>query len=215
MPDGKSRMRPSHGFGSLWHLAGRFFGSLVPVGPPKSAQGWAVGFLLPAEAELFEASSGADRRHAIGVARRAIDLLRGADGRPVDTPTRAFVAAALLHDVGKTEARLGTFGRVVATVAAVALRREKVLAWVGHSPGSVAVPPPEDDRPPKPSRLSIRDWQARIGRYLTHDSIGARMLEGAGSDALTVSWAREHHLPESRWSVERRLGLALKEADGD
>ena len=67
----------------------------------------------------------------------------------------------------------------------------------------------------KPSRLSIRDWQARIGRYLTHDSIGARMLEGAGSDALTVSWAREHHLPESRWSVERRLGQALKEADGD
>ena len=141
MPDGKSRMRPSHGFGSLWHLAGRFFGSLVPVGPPKSAQGWAVGFLLPAEAELFEASSGADRRHAIGVHPPRIDLSTGTDGRPVDTPTRAFVAAALLHDVGEAEARLGTFGRVVATVAAVALRREKVLASVGHSPGSGTVRP--------------------------------------------------------------------------
>jgi hypothetical protein len=54
-----------------------------------------------------------------------------------------------------------------------------------------------------------------MGRYLMHDSIGAQLLEGAGSDSLTVTWAREHHLPESRWTVEHHLGHALKEADGD
>lgn len=54
-----------------------------------------------------------------------------------------------------------------------------------------------------------------MGRYLMHDSIGARLLEDVGSDVLTITWAREHHRPESRWSVERHLGHVLKEADGD
>ena len=219
-------MRSRQGFGSAGHLIGRFFGSVLPVGPSKSAQGWAISFLLPGEVTLFEASSGPDRRHAIGVARRAIGLLSSSGDEPGNTPTRAFVAAALLHDVGKSEARLGTLGRVIATAAAVALRREKVLAWGHDRPGAGAlrgsgagdlapVGPPGDDQPPPASRWSVRDWQARMGRYLMHDSIGARMLEEAGSDVLTVRWAREHHLPESRWSVEPCIGHVLKQADGD
>jgi hypothetical protein len=219
-------MRSRQGFGSVGHLIGRFFGSILPVGPSKSAQGWAISFLLPGEVTLFEASSGPDRRHAIGVARRAIGLLSNSGDKPGNTATRPFVAAALLHDVGKSEARLGTLGRVVATAAAVALRREKVLAWGHNRSGEGAVRgtraedhttarPPDDAQLPRPSRWSIREWQARMGRYLMHDSIGARMLEEAGSDLLTVRWAREHHLPESQWSVEPRIGHVLKEADGD
>jgi len=129
-----------------------------------------------------------------------------------------------LHDVGKIEARIGTVSRVVATVAAVVLGRENVVGWapVGPDCGEVAEGDVEGraevsrrDRLSGAARRSIRHWQARVGRYLMHDSIGARLLEEAGSDLLTVSWAREHHLPESRWSVERHLGIALKEADGD
>ncbi|HXY44364.1 MAG TPA: HD domain-containing protein [Acidimicrobiales bacterium] len=212
-------MRSSQGFGSSWHLAGRFLGSVLPVGPRKSAARWATGHLLPAETKLFESMSGPDRRHAIGVARRAIRLLNAS----ADTATREFVAAALLHDVGKSEAVLGTFGRVAATLAALALGRDRVLGWAGGSSLAATSQDGEDAdevrtggvRSTTSSPWSSRQLRARMGRYLMHDSIGARLLEGAGSDALTVTWAREHHLPENRWSVEPVLGHALKEADGD
>lgn len=202
-------MSSDQGFGQPWHLVSRFFGSLLPVGPPKSSEGWANGHLLPGEAELFGSMSGQDRRHAIAVARRAVRLLAEPSGTPAE-PTRGFVAAALLHDVGKTQARLGTFGRVAATMAAVALRRDTVVSWADHPPHAKA-----DGPSAAATRWSISDFRRRMGRYLMHDTIGANLLEEAGSDSLTIRWAREHHLPESRWSVERRLGRALKEADGD
>ena len=37
----------------------------------------------------------------------------------------------------------------------------------------------------------------------------------AGSDPLTEAWAREHHLPESDWTVDLDIGRALKDADDD
>lgn len=113
--------------------------------------------------------SDADRRHAVGVAVQLADQ------------PRAVLAAALLHDVGKIESRLGTFARVGATVLGMA----------------------------------SRDWGGRVGAYLRHDELGAALLEGAGSDPLTVAWAREHHLPEERWTVPLDVGRALQAADGD
>ena len=41
------------------------------------------------------------------------------------------------------------------------------------------------------------------------------MLALAGSDPLTVAWAREHHLPEDEWTVPTAVGEALKAADDD
>jgi hypothetical protein len=64
--------------------------------------------------------------------------------------------------------------------------------------------------------LAGRDrWRGRIGRYLRHDELGAGLLEAAGSDPLTVAWAREHHLPRARWTVPLDVGDALKAADDD
>ncbi len=51
--------------------------------------------------------------------------------------------------------------------------------------------------------------------YLTHDRVGGELLRQAGSEELTVAWAEQHHLPAREWTVERRLGEALKAADGD
>ena len=51
--------------------------------------------------------------------------------------------------------------------------------------------------------------------YLAHDRLGAELLRGAGSNELTSTWAREHHLPPARWTVDSRVADALKEADGD
>ena len=37
----------------------------------------------------------------------------------------------------------------------------------------------------------------------------------AGSDPLTVAWAREHHLPADEWTIDPELAQALHDADDD
>ncbi len=179
---------PGSEFGSFRHLAGRFFAALSPAGPAPSDERWARGWLLPGEDRLWLEMSGPDRRHAVGVARQTIDLLGPLGG---DQPDREVVAAALLHDVGKVEAGLGTLARAGVTLAAMAVGRSR-LANAGSG-----------------------GWRRRVALYLTHDVVGGRLLRQAGSDPFTWSWAEQHHLPPSRWTLERRLGSALKEADGD
>ncbi len=93
---------------SLGHLARRFRGSLSRAEPATADVAWAHALLLPREAALWSRMAVQDRRHAIEVARRF------AACRPGATP--AEMAGALLHDVGKQVAGLGTFARVVATV---------------------------------------------------------------------------------------------------
>jgi hypothetical protein len=134
--------------------------------------------------------SGPDRRHALGEAQ-AVDRHLG--DAPHGSARRPIMAAALLHDVGKVEAGMGTWSRVAATVIAVALGRQRVAAWAG--PG--------------------RGWRARAGRYVTHDRRGAILLAAAGSDPLTVAWAGEHHLPAARRTVDPAVGAVLAAADGD
>jgi len=169
------------------HLLRRFLGSLVPVGPGRADTEWAEAQLLTGERRLWYRLRPADRRHAVAVARRTRALLGEQADRPV-------LAAALLHDVGKLDARLGVYGRVVATVSG---------ALVGHDPEV------------------IRDWTRtrgftrRVGLYLQHPRLGGDMLALAGSDPLTVAWAREHHLPPDDWTVPMAIGLALRAADDD
>lgn len=91
-----------------WHLAARFFTSLSRKPPSDETEAWVADRLLPGEQGLWAQMSNQDRRHSALVGQRfaATD----------PAPPRELVAGALLHDVGKTECRLGTFGRVVATV---------------------------------------------------------------------------------------------------
>ena len=151
---------------ALSHLVRRFAGSLWPVGPKPADATWADERLLAGERELWRRMSRTDRRHAAGVARR-VERSLGPDA------TRPVLAAALLHDVGKTVSGLGTWGRVVATL-------------VGAVRGRVR-----------------------------HADLGAALLTEAGSDPLTVAWAREHHLPPRAWTVDTALAEALKTADDD
>ena len=58
-------------------------------------------------------------------------------------------------------------------------------------------------------------WGGRIGDYLHHDALGSALLADAGSSALTVTWAREHHLPPARWTVPPETGALLAAADDD
>ncbi len=92
----------------LWHLAARFFTSLSPKPPTDETEAWVAEQLSPGEQGLWDQMSNQDRRHSALVGQRFAEL-------DPDAP-RELVAGALLHDVGKIECRLGTFGRVVATL---------------------------------------------------------------------------------------------------
>lgn len=167
------------------HLIRRFLGSLAPGGPTALDAAWAESQLLAGELPLWLRMSGPDRRHAVAVARRVERALGNESTRPV-------LAAALLHDVGKIESGLRTYGRVVATVSARVAGPDMAHTW-RHQ----------------------RGFARRVGLYLLHDRIGGDLLELAGSDPLTVAWAREHHLPPEQWTVPRDIGEALKAADDD
>jgi len=167
------------------HLVRRFFATLWPAGPRRSDDAWARSQLLPEEERLWSRMSGPDRRHAVQVAHRV-------EHRLGDEATRPVIAAALLHDVGKIDARLGTYGRVVATVSGMAAGRETAHTWSER-----------------------KGFTRRVGLYLRHAELGGDVLEIAGSDPLTVAWARGHHLPPEQWTVPAEIGAALKAADDD
>jgi hypothetical protein len=93
---------------ATWHLAARFVTSLPPTPPSVDDEVWVDQHLLPGERRLWVRLSNQDRRHSIAVARRFVRI------RP--NATRAEIAGAILHDVGKVACGLGTFGRVAATI---------------------------------------------------------------------------------------------------
>ena len=134
-----------------------------------------------------------------GVGGGSNDHVSGSGGMVVEqagVSARAVVAGALLHDVGKVESGFGTLARAVVTGLALVVGRERI----GGPDEAVARWP---------------GWRGRVQRYFHHDRIGGELLRRAGSDPLTVAWAEQHHLPADRWTVERRVGEALKAADGD
>lgn len=171
--------------GKAAHLTRRFFTSLRPGGPSSADQQWVDTCLTDAELQLWHRMSGPDRRHAVGVARRVDEAMGGAAARPV-------LAAALLHDVGKIDSGLGTYGRVVATLSAAVAGPAAARDWVRTS-----------------------GFTRRVGLYLLHAELGGDMLGMAGSDPLTETWAREHHLPPEEWTIDPAIGHVLKDADDD
>ena len=170
---------------NLGHLTKRFFASLWPAGPSGTAEAWVVSVLTTDEQRLWRRMSRADRRHAVGVARKVERSLG-------DHATKPVLAAALLHDVGKVSAGLGTYGRIVATLAGAAAGRTMADAWTQG-----------------------KGFTRKVGLYLRHPALGADMLALAGSDPLTVTWAREHHLPQEEWTLPPAIAHALKDADDD
>ena len=87
--------------------------------------------LLAGERSLWVQLSNQDRRHSAAVARRFVQA------RP--DATRAEIAGAILHDVGKIECGLGTFGRVIATL--VGPRTAAFRAYHDHEEIGAAMAP--------------------------------------------------------------------------
>jgi hypothetical protein len=178
--------RPSQGPGRhvrAVHLVTRFFRSLGGAAPDPEQVGWLTAKLNPAERGHFKATSPPDQRHAVRCASSARELLG-------DAATDELVVASALHDVGKTEAGLGTVPRVLATVLIQLLRATRLDSW-----------------------LEVSGWRGAVARYAHHPESGAVLLEAAGSAPSVVVWAREHHFDAADRSLAPDLAGPLAEAD--
>ena len=82
--------------------------SLVPSQVQEIERQWVQSVLSPSEFDVWNNMMVQDRRHSVMVGRRFVMY------RP--TATQSEIAGALLHDVGKSVARLGSFARVIATL---------------------------------------------------------------------------------------------------
>ena len=174
------------------HRARRLVSTLRAKPPSTEDLEWVATWLTPLELRLFERMPVVDRSHSVGVARGVAAHL-GRVGLGIDDPeARWILAAALTHDVGKSVAGLGTYGRVMATLSEAVGGRSMARVWA--------------DR---------RGMTRRIGLYLQYPALGADLLAVAGADARVVAWAAEHHEPEETWSVPVDAGRLLSAADDD
>jgi len=172
------------------HLSGRFARALYPGAPRAEDIVWVESVLTPDAFVQFRRQPRHDQRHAIGVARVVQADLGGTPHADDDR----WLAAALLHDIGKLDSGLGVWGRVAATVSASVAGHDMAAAW---SQGG--------------------GFTRRVGLYLRHPELGADRIRLAGGPEEAARWAAAHH-DASRWA---ELGLpadvvaALDAADND
>ena len=103
-----------------------------------------------------------------------------------------WLAAALLHDVGKLDAGLGVVGRSVATVLGAIAGSTRVDRWALTS-----------------------GFRRRAAWYLRHDERGAARIRAVGGRPEAARWAWAHHRRD-RWAesgVPMPVAEALEAAD--
>ncbi|MCL5265086.1 MAG: HD domain-containing protein [Chloroflexi bacterium] len=134
--------------------------------------------LRPALKALFLAMDIQDQRHTLDVFRYLVN--RGCRDR-------TLLQAALLHDVGKANAGLGTWYRVA------------IVLFRAFCPALLA----------KLSSAESRGWRRPFWVHKHHGEAGARLVAQAGGDYRLVEMVRLHQSP-----ADDPLLQALCEADG-
>ncbi|MCB1258472.1 MAG: HD domain-containing protein [Microthrixaceae bacterium] len=171
----------------LAHRSRRFFGSLLPVHVKAEDADWVAGLLSESELAAFYRMCVRDQVHSIGVARKVEANLGALDS---SEPSDWILVAALMHDVGKSMVELGTYGRVMASLAGWAAGEEMAPAWAQK-----------------------RGMTRKIGLYLQHPELGADILRMADSDPRVVAWAREHYYKPELCSLPDDVVRLLVAAD--
>ena len=135
--------------------------------------------------KLFRRMNVSDQRHSLNVMRT---LRRQGHTEP------DVLAAALLHDVGKSAARLYPWHRAIIVLSA--RFAPGLLTWLTSG--------------------EPRGWHRPFVIHRQHTEIGAEWATQAGCSPLTVSLIRRHQEPLRRapQDVEERLLVALQRADG-
>lgn len=163
----------------------RQFWNLIRAKPlPESAKKNVAAILSPAELVLFEKQVASDRMHSYRVLR----TLQGAG-----EDDRRLLAAALLHDVGKSQVKTTVVGRVIGA-AGEKLFPWHAVRWGGSGQGR---------------------WRRPFVIRRQHAQWGAALAEEADSDPTTIRLIRYH---QDRASVlddpeERQLLERLQWAD--
>jgi hypothetical protein len=141
--------------------------------------------LPPGAQKLFRRMSVPDQHHSLRVMR----TLRKQGHRESD-----LLAAALLHDVAKSAARIHPWHRAVIVLS----KRfaPGILRWLTNG---------------EPT-----DWRKPFVIHRQHPDIGAQWAEQTGCSPLTVSLIRRHQEPldHTPRNQEDKLLAALQQADG-
>jgi hypothetical protein len=132
--------------------------------------------------DLFTRMSRADQHHGIAVARTL-------ECRREHNPD--LIAAALLHDVGKSRVRVSVWARVMVVLGEWLLPNAAARWGQGEAKGL-------------PRAFVVRR---------RHAAWGAEMTDGAGASAITVGLIRSHHEPDGAPTGTRRMLAALHAAD--
>jgi len=169
---------------SAFHRVRQFLSALLARVSPDDLRE-ADSVLPPGAQKLFRKMSLPDQRHSIAVMRT---LRRRGHAEP------ELLAAALLHDVGKSAAWLTPVHR-----ALIVLSRRlapPALAWL--------------------TRGEPRGWRKPFIIHLRHPDLGAQWAEQAGCSLLTVRLIRRHQEPLHGKPVnqEEQWLAALQQADG-
>ena len=174
------------------HLVKRFVGSLLARPVSVQDRNWVMGYLSEPEGDIWLQMGVADQNHSLGVAQAVASQINHG-GETNGVPASQMIAAALLHDSGKTVSDLATMTRVFATLVWAVTSDAKAVEWAGNPTG----------------------WKKRLGQYRLHPQIGAARLETVGSRPFVVDWVRDHHQPQSQWSTPPQAGQLLRRCDDD
>jgi len=163
----------------------QFFRALV-AWVPKRELGLLSEYLTPSQVELFRRMPRSDQRHGLDVFYAL---------RRKHRHDRDLLAAALLHDVGKSGGRLRLWHRVlIVLIRAV--------------------------RAPLLDRLALdepRSWRYPFFVHQHHPELGAELAQAVGCSPATVGLIRRHQEPTASNPLRTRqdeLLAALQEADG-
>ena len=132
----------------------------------EADRAWARSALRPAEYAIWIRQTAYDRRHSVRVARRVEQRLAGT---PYAGEAR-WLAAALMHDVGKAAAGLSPLSRAAAAFVNRIVDLETARRWARSRSGRLG----------------------RIGLYLIHGEVGARLIRDAGGREEIAAWTEAH-----------------------
>jgi hypothetical protein len=172
---------------ALRHRVGQFFRALSPQVPEIELRD-AVRTLAPQAWALFYRQEKQDQRHAVAV----FGALRDAGHSDPD-----LLAAALLHDAGKSAAPCPAWVRALAVLMGQ------------FSPRLLARLAAQEEPAPEAA-----GWRRALCAHVHHAEVGARWAHEAGCSRRTVSLIRRHREEIDRGETgEDELLAALLEAD--
>ncbi|MCP4539040.1 MAG: hypothetical protein GY832_18045 [Chloroflexi bacterium] len=186
---------------TIHYRVGQFIQALTARVPEKDVE-QAVRVLTPTAQALFRRQAIQDQHHALAVYHTL---------RQAGHTNPQLLAAALLHDVGKSAARLPAWQRAI--IVLVERFAPRLLARLSQK------------EPEERGQDLTNNWRHPFIVHAQHPEIGAQWALEAGCAPLTVALIRRHqdklasHLPLTNNDVERenntedQLLAALQAAD--